>query len=459
MKRYLRAVVRVVIVLILLLATLFTISRLSGPSQDERAALALMKPQPAPAGRNVAAALWLLPYDVPDAQQAPLLARDVSRLARQTAESGVDDANESTYTSIAAEEFALLYSENPQRPYCKLRDEDCLATVRADVDGYTHMLARDTRLLERVRALDTYTFHRVPADPHAQIFMAVATGPVRVLRTRHALDIVQGNGLEGLAGTCGEITTWRRLGGDTDSLVISMIATAVIDGATDMIAQTLAQLPPGTALPDRCKSALASITLQDVSMCNAMRGEFAYFRNFGRLLPTRENDSWATAMLSWLVYDPDKAHAMHALTLAPACGHKADDAFARDVPFDLFTQQISSWRLGCVANIVGCSLGGMVVVPAYNDYAHRRQDIAAKLRMTATLVWLHETSTSPLPLDARLRDAPDASSNHARPVQLTDDGRSLQVQAYSQRHHPVLTLPLPSSLLHTDHNTGSHSAK
>ncbi len=65
--------------MLLLGLVLFGVARLMGPSPADRAALDQMGERQMPAGRNGFAALWLLPWDVPQAAQETIAREDDAR--------------------------------------------------------------------------------------------------------------------------------------------------------------------------------------------------------------------------------------------------------------------------------------------------------------------------------------------------------------------------------------------
>src|SRR5690554_6751975 len=70
MRRWLRWIVIVLLAAIALLAVLWSASRLLSPTAEQRRAVEVFEQLPAPRGSNAFPALWLLQWDVPEAEQA-----------------------------------------------------------------------------------------------------------------------------------------------------------------------------------------------------------------------------------------------------------------------------------------------------------------------------------------------------------------------------------------------------
>ena len=69
----------VLLVLLLLVAALWSASRLLGPTAEQRRAVAVFEQLPEPEGSNAFPSLWLLQWDVPESEQAAVVAEDAER--------------------------------------------------------------------------------------------------------------------------------------------------------------------------------------------------------------------------------------------------------------------------------------------------------------------------------------------------------------------------------------------
>src|SRR3546814_14770872 len=93
--------------------------------------------------------------------------------------------------------------------------------------------------------------------------------------TRAAQAYASGKVDEGLAGACAGVRTWRTLGTDADSLIVKMLGIGLAtDGYGRLLAQMLAELPAGHPLPVACETALAPVSVDELSICETMRGAY-----------------------------------------------------------------------------------------------------------------------------------------------------------------------------------------
>src|SRR3546814_13089116 len=72
---------------LILVAVLWTWSRLQPLAPAQREAVALLQPSPEPEGRNAFAALWLLGRDVPEARLRQVADADMQRIRAELARS------------------------------------------------------------------------------------------------------------------------------------------------------------------------------------------------------------------------------------------------------------------------------------------------------------------------------------------------------------------------------------
>lgn len=80
-----------VLIVVLVLAALWTWSRLRGPTAEQREALALLEAPNAFEGRNAFNALWVLRYDVPEGEVEAVVEADMAALAAASADRPILD--------------------------------------------------------------------------------------------------------------------------------------------------------------------------------------------------------------------------------------------------------------------------------------------------------------------------------------------------------------------------------
>ena len=436
----------VLLVLLLLIAALWSASRLLGPTAEQRRAVAVFEQLPEPEGSNAFPALWLLHWDVPGSEQAAVVAEDVERF-RALPPWGDPARGEATLglESVAAGRYQDLRAGLVDAPAsCGPREGGCLERVRADRDAHAERLQQSARLVDRVQAVFDHDHYRSLLPP------AVDTPFPRLQlmslgQTRHALQFVDGETDAALAGTCRRVDGWRRIAGNADSLLVTMYAAAGIQGDGRLLADMLAELPPGHALPSACAAALAPPRPDGLGLCPAMRGEWEYGMS---AFDAMQSDAGLGGRIGrWLLVDREATAALSASNLAWACGEQAEQAVVQDRPMHPPQQDGGPWRFECVANVAGCALME-IARPAYADYGQRLQDSGARVRLLGTLAWLRERAAAG---DARIAgdllvDLPDGLRSPGRAVEVDPGGRHLRMELFDTRQDSHWRVPLPAEL-------------
>jgi len=99
-----------------------------------------------------------------------------------------------------------------------------------------------------------------------------------------------------------------------------------------------------------------------------------------------------------------------------------------------------------IANFVGTILM-QIAGPTYDDYLLRQQDMAAALRLGATVIWLRDTQGSGMPLHERIERRPAWMHVDARrALRMSEDRRHLSVGWYGKRMEALSEWPLPADL-------------
>lgn len=386
MRRAMRWIGFLGLALLVLVVGVFAVSRLMGPTDAQRAALALLEADdPKPTGRNAFASLWLIEYDVPEAEREALVQVDAERYRQALTELEVHEGLP-MFSRASDKGFEKIPNRLDGPPYCGARDADCLSTVRVQREAYVQRIAWERDLLERVRALSAYDHsrspmpldHRMPVPPVQRI---------SILRTASALDFIEGRTDEALAGLCQDADTWRRLGSNTDSLILSMIGVSVIDNHARLLMDMLAELPLDHPLPAACGRAFDPQRITP-DLCPAMRGEanwtFAIMKT-----DSLEKRSPSARLLRPILMDIEATRARMAPTYAHGCTDGVRRALVDDTPIPPAPGPGSPWRLDCASNFMGCTLAS-IGAPAYMDYLARAQDAQAMLRTVDTILRLRE---------------------------------------------------------------------
>lgn len=446
MRRWLRRIVVVVLVLLLLAAAMWCVSRLRGPTAEQRQALELFQSMPPPEGSNAFAALWLLPWDVPPAQQEAVVEEDARRFGALPAPGDpARAAAAGAFRSVAADRYRDLEADLAAEPVsCDLQAGGCLAAVREERDAHAARLEAAAPLVDRVEAVFDHDHYRsrlpVAFDmPFPRLPLMSLAG------TRHALQFVDGDVDGALAGTCRSLAGWRRLAGNSDTLLVAMYAAAGAGSQAGLLAEMLAELPVEHPVPAACTEALAPLQDGEMGLCRALRGEWEFGRTALDMIESGET-RWARLQRS-LILDRKATEALSAWNLSGACGEEAAAALAEDRPMSLRRDDGRAWRFECVANSAGCVLMD-IARPAYVDYGLRMQDARARIRLLAAVEWMRGQAAAGDPRAAGelLKEFPGGLRSQARAVDIDPESGRLRMALFHARQDTHWSIPLPPAL-------------
>ncbi|MEO5559474.1 MAG: hypothetical protein ABIO49_06655, partial [Dokdonella sp.] len=434
MKRVLRWIGVCLLALVVLIAVMFTAYRLRGPSSVQREAVTLLQKDYRPVrGVNAFPLLWFMRYDVPEDQLDAHMAADVEVVRKRVAAGEI----------VASQEpGAPPLGEPPinRADVCEIRAPDCLAKVAAKPAAVRTLVASHPATLARAQlfARSDYYWNEFPADYRA-IVIAFPGDAQRLWLSSFALQFIDGDRTGALAAACSNLNGWRRMTRGTNSLIGGMLAISHGDGGIFLIADMLAGLRDGEAVPAECAVALQPIVAADVNRCAQMAGEFAVASTIiDQTIGANASKPWRSRAQDWLFFDESQSVAWRAEDFAAYCGEPAVarmlvDESARSEPLRPFTQ-----RLECVSSLVGCFLAD-IAAPVYADYDARTLDFAAHLRLAATLLWLRDQPSGSL--SERFDERPQSlrSSKHVSGV---DEARStLYVENFYSKRETRFELP------------------
>lgn len=327
---------------------------------------------------------------------------------------------------------------------CRSGSRDCLAQVRRDPQAVVVALQARQGVIERVAALADYGHVRSPYL--ADVNMPLPGSFPRLFDTlpAHALAHVQGDSTRAMAGLCRDMGTGRMLLGHSDSLIVAMLGQSMLQANTQLLAQVLAELPPSTPLPESCAAVLVPLSVEQMSLCTPMRGEYAI--GAATLRQSFEHGMGDRPGASWL-FNVDKTLDRNAAYLGQGCLAPLRQRVAQDLPAKPDLAVSSLWRVECPANAIGCILSA-TAGPAYRNYLLRAQDAGAQQRLLAALVWLR-VQPGDESLAQRLQRLPAELVSPQRPIRLSADGRALQMDHYygddQSSPYGSLSLPLPQA--------------
>jgi len=390
------------------------------PTRAQVEALALLRapPERAVGANNAFGWFWLLPYDIPAAEQDDVLKTDVAAFTRT--------AGGAPRISSAEGRYARSWPKEALAGLVCGRPAGCLDAVRADPAAVRTALAAMAPLRERLQGLAEFDHLATPFTPTYDLplpeFSAVGT----LQLTSAALRFVDGDAEGALTQLCTDLSLWRRLKGRSDSLVFEMVDLAWLDGGIRLPQDMRAALPTAHPLPPACATTFAPLQPGERHSCDVYRQEFAMVASALTSDDVWPDRSWIERQAAPLLFNRDATLALVATQYAAACrGDAAVDTRCR------LSEQIFN-PIGCAL----ASLGG----PDWPVYRQREEDTAAALALLPYIDWL-----------ARQADPAAAfASGEARPalpqrVDFADNAVVLSLAAPRSGEAATWLLPLPGS--------------
>ncbi len=455
MRRSLKWAVKALLAFMLLTVAAWSLSRWLGPTDAQEAALKTIRQLPSLEGKNAFGALWLLPYDIPQAEQERVLAEDLSRFASDSPGAAGQTNPADLFSSSAEMRYPKqLLSPQDTDAWCG-GDGGCLQKVRADRKRYAALISRHAAVFARAEGLSAYDGIRHPRTADSLEFVLPPYHFTKLPATRYAVDFVDGRRYEAFEGMCTAIATWRCLGADSDTLITRLIGTAYsADVYGRLFAEMLAEIPRDFELPSSCSQAFAATTDEESSMCMAMQGEFLFLESATRQIETGELEAMIDTgeleamsefekALMPLFYSADMTDAQRAEALAFYCGESMTHAMRADQPAPAAPVDDSLLRFQCVGNPVGWVLSG-IANPAFDPYPKRVQDANAKLRLIALLLRLRADTSDTRQIDVRLRASAADVGAPEREIGIGPDGRTLRLKNYGKGWGDYWDIPLPA---------------
>src|SRR3546814_15833543 len=121
----------------------------------------------------------------------------------------------------------------------------------------------------------------------------------------------------------------------------------------------LAELPAGQPRPVACEAALAPVSVDELSICETMRGEYSSSAAAIDAIDDPKLAGTMQAALNRLVYDPEKARALIAGDFAPACSRAPRAMLAADERPGWPQEPGPRLRMESIANAAGGRPGGL----------------------------------------------------------------------------------------------------
>lgn len=455
-KRVAGLLAALLLVLASVLAVIWSISRMRAVEADQAAALATLRQPWSPEGRNALSGLWLVDYVVASAEQRDVLLREDVRKLRMAGPTHARMQIGPEHSAAAAQHARHLYGTGDKERFCKPGDA-CLQVVRADLNLYRDLVARNQAALQQVAEADEGDYLQTQFEKVPEILLP----PMQRMyfpATELAVRFADGEREAALEQTCRHVGRWRRLGSNTDTLISAMIAAAYASrGYGRLAADMLAEWPPGKAVPQACTVAFQIPGPAEAKgLCLTMQGEYRsmlHLLDYGMdqlARDVKERAAWLRPVPRGVVYDAEKTAARLAQHFIPYCQSQVQQAFIedRDVQAAPESRSSSGLDMGCAANMLGCLLTEMSS-PDMSSYVKRLRDANAQYRMLGALLWLHgqpDVLADPARALARL---PPHLQTVAHPLRYDAATRSLVMPLLASGKGPAgdqtVAMPLPGS--------------
>jgi hypothetical protein len=390
---------RGLLAVIFLVVAVFAAYRVRGPTQEQRAALALMQADYRPQqGVNAFPLLWFVRSDVPADQREARLKADVDRARLRL-------AGDESFVDFKTDAPTLGEPPSNDAALCEAHAPGCLAKAQAHGDAMRAEIAAHPVLVSRAEdfARTDFYWNEFPTD-YRLVGTDIMNSPQRLWLSSFALKYVEDDRVGALSDVCQNIAAWRNSHDGNNTLIGAMLAQGYVDGSLRLFADMLAALPDETPAPLECNEALRPIAAKDIDRCAEMVGLYVRFtRSVDPDITVREKESWWDRAVRWAFVGP-QAGSHHAEILSAYCGDSARVRMLSDRVVPPSTARPLLQRMDCIAGWVGCILAE-ISAPMYGEYDRRTLDFAAHLRLAATVLWLRE-GTEGVSVQARFEQRP-----------------------------------------------------
>lgn len=413
--------------------------RMAGPGTEAVQALQRLDAAAPQGQHNAFARVWVLGRDVPDSQLSELMAAEAVRSQSQAPSA-----------SRALDDYAEL-PVPPAAQRCVNADSACLHKVRSQIGDPADWLKRHQALWAQLQALQRADHYRqtLPVQAQTKMPSLILLG---LYPTFRAVQFAGGYTAQALEGSCRDLQLWRRLTGNSDSVLLSLVAARAVGSSIQLIAEMLSDSPQAQLpWPQNCQLATAPLQAHEAHLCAAMHGEMQFAREAMRLegsAQAAQDESSLMRLLRPLRFDD--ARTLGALAQArirfcdPALAARVSQDKALDLPP---WQPPGPWSRTCYGNWGGCQLLG-ISDSAMAQYPLDLQDASAQLKLLRTWRWLR---TQPHPADApaltaTLARVPADVGVPDRALHLVNAGQALAMPLKRAKAEPAhWALPWPQA--------------
>ena len=351
----------------------------------ERAAIAIMRePLPELGERNAFPALWLSPFDIPEALFETQVAEDV---ARWRALLDVDPIERRRlrvrFASSAAGRYEALPIVYGWPMLCFSWEPDCLERVRADPEATRRALGKVRAYLGRLDRLAQYDHQTNPFQRYGATGSPQFATLFAALLSDAALRQVEGD--TGASDRlCAVAAQLRKLRLRSDDLGFSTSVQSLLTGAGRLYADARAEGAADAPLPESCARAFAPLAEAEFELCPAWRRLYqAEHETPDTTVLEDPGGPSPTERIGWATYDyrADDPHWARLLAASYCSSDRAARAQARA-------------RLSYDTKLLGCNAGERLFRPAicalreigvsrFDDYHDLLLDLDARLTLMA----------------------------------------------------------------------------
>jgi hypothetical protein len=402
-------------------------------STEQREAIALMgQATPPVAGRDGSDLAWLQDHDVPPRQR-----HAVADSLRAFYERHADDPNAADRADSPLRAFrALPATTIDGNALCGYLRE-CLTDVRTHGNEVDALLQQQRDRVVLGRELARSDGVRYGLEPGRNNPLQPTLVNVRLVRMQLARQFTIGQRPEALSGLCSDLAGWRRISGNSDTLIGSMLGLAAVRADAILLSEMIAELPADVALPSACEQALAPTTDAELDSCPMFRFEYRFAR---KMMSEPPADSGPMSRLAFATIGERNRDATVATRMANYCGSVA-----------LATARADRSMVSRADDSTGCSNFRFAVDPAVcivfelapadalARYADRRTDTAALLGGLRTADWLRTLGAPPDQWPARIKARPAALGLLREPT-LSADRRTLVIPLLGDWHGDEVAL-------------------
>lgn len=413
------------------------------PSAQQVVAMPSLSESPAGAGENAFAAVFLLPFDIPEAEQGTIwheTERALDVFHQQVLDGGQPDPKQ--VQADLGDRYPRVDLQPLPPTNCGQGSGSCLAEGAGLDPILLERLRGAKELHKRLDALHRYGHYR----PKRQLFFADSwpEGLSRVPAIRADLLLAadafrSGRTADALARTCRQHTSARRFAQQADLVLTRVIEQYALRASAALVAEMLAELPLAEPIPADCEVLREQPRRSLTAICAAIGGEYAFSRDM--VIESLRRDGEQKGFVGRLFYQLMLSDELTERWLADKLGWarngeilarmEADDPGLESL-LQTWDSEVSLPQ--CLAAPGSCLIMREVDPHAFQSYALRSVDDVAASRSLSALLRLRERMASGDSADAALRALPSSLNPAQRPLRiengaLVHDNRETSRQA------------------------------